>query len=175
MIIGNLDDVRLYNRPLNNYEIAARVPLIIFDPRQKQKGTQSSALVELVDLYPTLTELCGLETPNGLEGLSLAPLLDDPNATWKSAAFHQFPRDYVKIKHKHHGDVMGYAIRTDRYRYVQWKDWKFGDILKEEIYDQQNDPNEMRNIANHPENKSLLTELRSQLTSGWQGALPNNY
>jgi len=156
----------------NNYEIAARVPLIIYDPRQKRKGARSQALVELVDLYPTLTELCGIESPEGLEGLSAAPLLDDPEQAWKSAAFHQFPRDYVDIKHKRHGDVMGYALRNDRYRYVQWKDWKFGDILKEEIYDQERDPNEMQNIAQNPENKELLKQLRVQLAAGWKGALP---
>lgn len=156
----------------NNYELSARVPLIVYDPRRPANGARSSALVELVDLYPTLADLCALEVSAELEGLSFAPLLENPVLPWKTAAFHQYPRDYVEIKHKRHGDVMGYALRTSRYRYVQWKDWEFGDILKEELYDQEIDPHEMRNLAHNPENKQLVEQLRGQLAAGWRGALP---
>ncbi len=158
----------------NNYELAARVPLIISTPGQKSKGDPTNALVELVDLYPTLTELCGLPLSPELEGISLKPLLDDPHREWKSAAFNQYPRDYTGIRHKKQGDVMGYAIRTDRYRYVKWHEWSSGKALAHELYDQTNDPNEMNNIAMNPEYSSLLTQLQDQLKAGWKGALPGN-
>lgn len=76
-----------------NYEIGTRVPLIIWTPDMPTdtRGKTTDALVELVDMYPTLTELAGLELPKHLEGQSFVPLLENPNKTWKGAAFSQFP------------------------------------------------------------------------------------
>ncbi len=156
----------------NNYELSARVPLIVSTPDQRTKGRKSDAFVELVDIYPTLVELCGLNMPSGLEGWSFKPLLDDPDLKWKTAAFHQYPRNYTKIKHKKHGDVMGYAVRTDNFRYVQWKDWKSGEILEEELYDQSADPHEMHNIAKNEKQAATLFQHRRILEAGWKGALP---
>lgn len=156
----------------NNYELSARVPLIVSTPDQRTKGSNSDALIELVDIYPTLVELCGLNLPSGLEGWSFKPLLDDPDLEWKTAAFHQYPRNYTKIKHEKHGDVMGYAVRTDNFRYVQWKDWKSGEILEEELYDQSADPHEMRNIAKNEKHAATLYQHRRILKAGWKGALP---
>lgn len=158
----------------NNYELAARVPLILSAPGQSNPGAISNALVELVDIYPTLAELCGLDISNRLEGLSMKPLLDDPNRLWKTAAFNQYPRDYTAIKHEKHGDVMGYAVRTENYRYVQWKDWTSGEILDEELYDHQNDPHEMRNVAQDIKQAAVLFQHRRILEAGWMGALPLN-
>lgn len=156
----------------NNYELTARVPLIVSTPDQKSKGSNSDALVELVDVFPTLVELCGLDMPSGLEGWSFEPLLDNPALKWKTAAFHQYPRHYTKIKHKKHGDVMGYVVRTDNFRYVQWKDWKSGEILVEELYDQRADPNEMLNIAKNENQAATLFQHRRILEAGWKAALP---
>ena len=156
----------------NNYELAARVPLILAVPGQKNRGAKSNALVELVDIYPTLTELCGLETPNNLEGLSMTALLEHPNRLWKTAAFSQYPKDYTEIKHKRHGDVMGYAVRTKNHRYVQWKDWKSGEVLEEELYDHKTDPNEMVNIASDIKQAATLFQHQRILEAGWKGALP---
>lgn len=156
----------------NNYELAARVPLMISAPNQEMKGATSDALVELVDLYPTLVELCGLDLPSKLEGLSLKPLLNDPNLPWKTAAFNQYPRDYSAIKHTRHGDVMGYAVRTEHYRYVQWKDWKSGEILAEELYDHRTDPYEMNNRAGDRNRAASLFQHQGILDHGWKGALP---
>jgi len=74
-----------------NYEIATRVPMIVWTPEMKSKGTRTNALVELVDIYPTLSELAGLPLPKHLEGQSFAPLLDNPKLDWKKAVFSQFP------------------------------------------------------------------------------------
>lgn len=158
----------------NNYELSARVPLIISAPGQSHPGSASNALVELVDLYPTLAELCGLTLSPDLEGLSLVPLLEDANRPWKSAAFNQYPRDFTEIKHKRHGDVMGYSIRTNRFRYVQWREWTSGKIHVHELYDHQNDPNEMKNLAGQPEYISTLIQHQRLLDAGWKGALPEN-
>ena len=157
----------------NNYELAARVPLILSVPGQKSKGNASNALVELVDVYPTLSELCELPLSAKLEGLSLKPLLEDPIRPWKSAAFNQYPRDFTEIKHKRHGDVMGYSIRTERFRYVQWREWISGKALVHELYDQQTDPNEMSNLAGHPEYASTLIQHQQQLDAGWKSAIPS--
>ena len=156
----------------NNFELTTRVPLILSVPGQKEKGAVSNALVELVDLYPTLIELCELEAPHPLEGISMEPLLSQPNRSWKKAAFSQYPRDYTKIKHKRHGDVMGYTARTEHYRYVQWKDWKSGDILEEELYDHRSDPHEMTNLAKQLNQAATIYQHRTILEADWQGALP---
>jgi arylsulfatase A-like enzyme len=73
--------------------------------------------VEFVDIYPTLCDAAGLSKPDGLEGASFLPLLDDPARAWKRAAFSQYPRKGQQ--------VMGYSMRTDRYRYTEWQEnWK---------------------------------------------------
>jgi iduronate 2-sulfatase len=156
----------------NNYELAARVPLIVSTPDQKAKGVSSNALVELVDLYPTLADVCGLIVSDQLEGLSMKSLLDNPSHLWKSAAFSQYPRMFEGVRHKKHGEVMGYAVRSDQFRYVQWKNWESGTIDAQELYDHQNDPNEMNNVASNPEYAGALAEYQRQLNAGWRAALP---
>jgi iduronate 2-sulfatase len=79
-----------------NYEIPTRVPLIIWTPDMKTRGKSTDALVELVDMYPTLCDLSGVSVPDHLEGLSFAPLLDQPGQPWKSAAFSQFPNPALR-------------------------------------------------------------------------------
>lgn len=151
-----------------NYELDTRVPLIIAAPR-KERGVKTDALVELVDLYPTLAELGGLPVPEGLEGTSLAPLLTRPGQPWKSAAFSQFPRPW---QYKGEPETMGYAIRTDRYRYVEWRNVKTGEVKATELYDHQADPGEVNNIANISANDALTSALKQQLQDGWQKARP---
>lgn len=116
-----------------NYEVDTRAPLIIRAPGAKTNGKQVHALVEFVDIYPTLCDLAGLPVPKQLEGVSLAPLLHGTASQVKDAAFSQFPR-------KHTGrDYMGYAMRTDRYRYVEWWDRATGKIAARELYDHESD------------------------------------
>jgi arylsulfatase A-like enzyme len=145
-----------------NFELDARVPFIVSAPGFQGKGKASPALVELVDIYPTLCELAGLPLPEGLEGLSLVPLLQQPSQPWKQATFTQWP----------HGNIMGHSIKTDRYRYTQWAKRDTGQVLERELYDHLHDSDENENLANQPEQQSLVAQLSAQLAAGWQQALP---
>lgn len=139
------------------FEESARVPLIVAAPGRRARGAGSRALVELVDLYPTLSELCGLPVSPQLEGQSFAPLLDTPSRPWKKAAFTQ-------MYQKGHE---GRAVRTDRYRYVRWT----GDLPDEELYDHTRDPHEFTNLARRPQaNAAALRLMRGVLDAGWKQA-----
>ncbi|MGZ0169921.1 MAG: sulfatase-like hydrolase/transferase [Planctomycetales bacterium] len=140
-----------------NYEIDARVPLIIRVPNAKANGKTSKALVELVDVYPTLCELAGLPIGEQLEGTSMAPLLSKPDQDWKRAAFSQFHRRHD------HVPLMGYAMRTDQYRYVEWQNRQTQEVVDTELYDHEVDPQENENVAENAQHKDLLIELSSQL------------
>jgi arylsulfatase A-like enzyme len=153
----------------NNYELSTRVPLILCVPGSRAAGQKTDALVELVDVYPTLVEACGLEQPTGLEGRSLMPLLNDPLRRWKPAVFSQYPRMHEGHRHRGPGDIMGYAVRTHRFRYVEWQDWKTRDVLARELYDERTDPHEMRNLAANPEFSPRLEDLSQILSRGWAG------
>ncbi len=144
-----------------NFELSTRVPLIVSAPRMKAAGRKSSALVELVDLYPTLCELAGLPLPKHLEGTSLAPLLDSPDRPWKTAAFSQYPRSRAK----------GRSIRTSRWRLTRWAE--SGKTVGLELYDHQRDPGENENLAARAEHASLVQQLTDQLDAGWQAARPS--
>ncbi len=148
-----------------NYEIDTRSPLIISVPGAAGNGKTCSALVEYVDIYPTLAELAGLPLPPRLEGFSMAPLFSHPDQAWKSAVFSQFPRGF-------NGLYMGRAIRTDRYRYVEWRNWIDNTFIDAELYDHDTDPQENVNIAPQSENQQLLQELSSRLWQGWWAARP---
>ena len=143
-----------------NFELDARVPMILCTPDMKATGQKTNALVELVDVYPTLCELAGLPLPDHLQGTSMTPLLDNPKQSWKKAAFSQFPR----------GKTMGYSMKTKHYRYTQWVDQKSGKTLARELYDHRSDPEENTNIANIAKNESLIKKLAAQCNAGWQAA-----
>jgi len=145
-----------------NFEDAVLTPVIVRVPGPKRVGQSCNALVELVDLYPTLCELSGLELSEHLEGTSFLPLLDAPDRPWKSAAFSQYAR----------GKVMGRSMRTARYRYTQWRRGGDGKVLGRELYDHKTDPRENKNLAVDPGRASLLRRLEEQLQSGWKSALP---
>ncbi|MCX5659742.1 MAG: sulfatase [Planctomycetota bacterium] len=149
-----------------NFEMDTRSTLIVAAPGQASAGTpgkHTTALTEFVDIYPTLCELSGLPLPQHLEGTSFAPLLETPDRAWKQAAFSQYPRG---------GGVMGYSMRTDRYRYTQWQEQKSHKVVARELYDHQLDPEENRNVADDPANAKLVAQLGAQLNEGWRKALP---
>ncbi len=140
-----------------NYEQANRIPLMIVAPGVTTPGSQTQALVESVDIYPTLTELSGLPTPTGpqpIDGRSLVSILKDPTATIRDHAAHCFPR----------GERLGRAIRTARYRLVEWKRWGAPvESAEYELYDYQLDPLETRNIAT--ESPEVLRQLVALLAT----------
>jgi arylsulfatase A-like enzyme len=144
-----------------NFEEATRAPLIISVPGQKTAGRKTDALVEFVDIYPSLAEICGLPQPEGLEGISFNPLLENPARPWKSAAFSQYPRAVPG-----EGRAMGYSMRTARYRLTEWS-IKGKDFRRYELYDYQNDPAGNVNLAEQPEHAAVLQELTNQLRGGW--------
>lgn len=150
-----------------NFELDTRSTLILCVPGMKTAGRHTQALTEFVDIYPTLCELCGLELPSHLEGTSMAPLLDDPDRPWKKAAFSQYPHPSALAT-----KIMGYSMRTDRYRYTQWQNIETGDVTARELYDHQTDPNENTNIAANPDKKQLVAHLGRMLREGYKTARP---
>jgi len=156
---------------MTNFEIATRVPMIISAPGQQHAGANTDALVEFVDIYPTLCELCGLPVAENLEGTSLVPVMNDPDRKWKAAAFSQYPRP-GHYPAEEHIRQMGYSMRTDRHRYTEWRNHKTGELLARELYDYQTDPQGNKNIAGEPGSGELVKRLSSQLAKGWRGALP---
>lgn len=136
-----------------NYEQAARIPLIVSAPGKSQ-GAKTASLVETVDIYPTLVELAGLPAREGLDGKSFAPVLADPATKTRDSIIHVYPRN----------DLLGRAIRTPRYRMVEWK--KPGGATAEaefELYDYQTDPLETQNLA--AKNPEVLAELQAILAT----------
>jgi uncharacterized sulfatase len=134
------------------FERSARNPFIIAGPGIA-RGV-SPRIVELVDLYPTLGELAGLSVPPGLQGRSLKPLLLNPEAAWTAPAFTQVRRAGGEA-----GLFMGYSVRTERWRYTEWDDGKRG----VQLYDESNDPGELRNLAGDPKYAKDLAVMREML------------
>lgn len=160
----------------SNFELDARTPLIIAAPGAKTAGVHTAALVELLDLYPTLVELCGLPRPDGLEGKSLATVLEDPRRSVRTAALSQHPRPAY---YQGAPETMGYSIRTDRFRYTEWRDWQTGAVMARELYDHAADADETRNVAGWPEHAGdvkqcavLLAQCHPIVQPGWKPVLP---
>ena len=148
----------------SNVENDTNAPLLLSAPGMKSAGKSSNALVEFVDIYPTLADLAGLPLPSHLEGASFRPLLDNPDQAWKPAAFSQYPRGQR---------IMGYSMRTDRYRLTVWLARSdHSKVEAVELYDHQTDPQENVNIAAEPANANLVKGLMAQWRKGWQGAKP---
>ena len=149
------------------FEQGAKAPLIIRNPKAGGKGQPCRRIVEFVDIYPTLTELAGLPTPKQVEGRSLKRLLDNPLAQWNGSAISQVLRpadDRLK------DPVMGRSIRTERWRYSDWGEGKYG----EELYDHFADPMEFNNLALNPtkENRKIIKSLKKELTEKASGKVP---
>ena len=168
LILDAMDELRLWDRTvvvlvsdhgfhlgdhglwgkLTNFERSARVPLIIAPPHSRHAGTTAYGIVELIDLYPTLVELCALPVPANLEGRSLAPQLANPHLATNRPA-------YTSTVHE---GVLGRSVRTDRWRYTEW-----GDNGAVELYDEENDPGEYRNLAADPARASDISRLKDLL------------
>ncbi|MGH8019634.1 MAG: sulfatase/phosphatase domain-containing protein, partial [Opitutaceae bacterium] len=142
-----------------NYEQANRIPLIFAGPGIAS-GARAKALAETVDIYPTLCELAGLPAPRGpqpIDGLSLAPVLRDPETSVKDHVYHAFSR-----RRPGKGEWIGRALRTERHRMVEWKPAGGDPALAEfELYDLREDPGETVSLATRePE---TLARLRAVL------------
>jgi iduronate 2-sulfatase len=129
------------------FERSARVPLIIAGPRAKTSGAAARGLAELVDLYPTLAELAGIKSTGPLDGVSLAPVLDKPSASVKDAAFTQTQN--------------GYAVRTDRWRYIEWGAGQDG----VQLYDMERDSGETTNLAQDARHAATVADLKGRLAA----------
>lgn len=144
----------------SNFELDARVPLIIAAPNHTaSQGKKTGALAELVDLYPTLADLAGIKSDQSkrLEGTSLVPVLADPSASVKDAAFTQHQSPFYGPPSK--WIAWGYSVRTERWRYTEWRNIKTGAVMNRELYDHDADPWETRNVVGaHADDVPALSE-----------------
>ena len=141
------------------FEESARVPLIVAAPGQKSNGKASERVVESLDVFPTVADLCGLTPPKNLAGASLRPLLNNPKLRWDRPAYTQVQRGDPANR------FMGRSLRTDRWRYTEWDDGKRG----VELYDHEEDPHELTNLANDPKHAGTIAELKGLLQTGRTG------
>lgn len=129
------------------FDYDAKVPFLVAVPGMAHRGITCPGVIELVDVFPTVTELAGLIPPRGLEGKSFVPLIEDPQREWHRVAFTQ----------SHEGRSR--SICDGRFRYTQWAD----DAV--ELYDHQNDPGEWTNQASNPTYAAIVAKLKARLTA----------
>ncbi|WP_269538672.1 sulfatase [Cerasicoccus fimbriatus] len=143
------------------YEQATRSPLIIFSPMQKDKAGRVAAPTEFIDIYPTLCELAGLEQPEALEGVSLAPLLDDDSGSVRDVAMSQHYRSPNGEK------LTGYSFRGPRFRYTVWRENQpgkplgSGPVVARELYDYELDPLETKNLVDNPDYATVVSQMET--------------
>ena len=162
----HLGDHKLWNKH-SDFEQATRSPMIIFDPSIGKKIVVNSP-TELVDIYPTLCDLVNIEAPQNLSGTSLKPLIDGSKTKVKEYAVSEITR----------GDIIGYSLRTDRYRLTTWvgndprhaKKLNPGNILAEELYDYETDPLETVNLATDKKYAETLKKLRADFKDYFNNA-----
>jgi arylsulfatase A-like enzyme len=137
------------------FEESAHVPLLISVPGMKTAGRRSRSLVELLNLYPTLCDLCGVEPPPVLQGRSLRPLLEDADAVPHDAAL-------TKARRGQNAEMWGRSVRTIRWSYTEWNEGRDG----RELCDHDADPHEYANLANVPRHATTVSELGRLLRDG---------
>ena len=147
------------------FEESARVPMIIAAPEMGVKGGVAKDPVGLIDLYPTLAELCGVKAPENLQGQSLVPMLKDPSTTGRGWAVTQVSR----WSNRRQGTrFFGYSLRTPRWRYTEWAQGKQG----RELYDHDADPRELKNLAGKSAYAETMAQLSMQLRKAVEQTLP---
>lgn len=139
----------------SNFETSLHSPLLISAPGDKPG--RCNALVEFVDIYPTLCQLAGIKQPSHLQGSSMVPLLKNPKRKWKPAVFSRYSG--------------GATVKTNRFRYTQWKN-NAGKVRAKMLYDHQRDPNENVNIATDPRYAAQVRTMQSWLAKGYKSARP---
>ncbi len=157
------------------FEESARVPLIIAAPGASKVGGVVAAPVGLVDLYPTLAELSGVNAPANLQGQSLVPMLKDPGVQGRGWALSQvvrgggFNRMGAAPAVGDKGNrILGYTMRTPRWRYTEWNEGKDG----RELYDHEADPRELTNLADAPAQAETVAALSAQLQDAVKATWP---
>jgi iduronate 2-sulfatase len=138
------------------------VPLFIVAPGVSPRGGVAPAPVSQVDLYPTLTELCGVKAPANLQGQSLVPMLKDPSHTGRGWALTQVRRGDAQQR------FCGYSLRTPRWRYTEWDEGTKG----RELYDHEADPRELTNLAARADHARTVAELADQLRGAVRDTFP---
>ena len=150
------------------FEESARVPMLIVAPgMSKTKGAVAKSPVGLVDLFPTLAELCGVKTPANLHGQSLVPMLEDPEAAGRGWAITQVTRGGGRGRNAG-PRYFGYSLRTPRWRYTEWDEGKQG----RELYDHDADPRELTNLADAPAQAETVKQLAGQLAAAVKSTFP---
>ena len=144
------------------FELDSHVPLMLKVPGQTKGSSKTDALVEFVDIYPTLCELAGLEFPDHLQGASFAPLIEDPDRPWKEGAITVWPNNRNNPERM----VVSYSVQTDRYRYTEWIQASTGELVARDLFDHEVDPDENVNISMLPENAHLVNHLSQLLEKG---------
>jgi iduronate 2-sulfatase len=155
----------------SDFELDAHVPLLVAAPGLTDRAGNTESLAELIDLFPTLVDLCQLPKPAGLEGTSIVRVLKDPAVAVKPAAFTQHPRPaYFDREPGKAPRAMGYSVRTPHVRYTEWRDWHTTDTIAHELYDHRTDRYEMKNVADLPEwaadQREAASLLRRQFPAG---------
>ncbi len=136
------------------FEYAAGIPFMMCGAGVQAHGKACNRTVEFLDIYPTLADLCELkDIPKNLHGVSLRPLLNNPSAKWDRPAITQVQRS------RQGKTVMGYSLRTERYRYTMWDKSLEG----EELYDYDKDPRELKNLAKEPASAKLKAGFKARL------------
>ena len=136
-----------WSKAYSLFEVGTRVPLIVAVPGAG--GRSSARTVELLDLYPTLAELCELPRPRGVEGLSIAPLVRNPRASWSRPAY-----SVTWFQNR-----LGHAVRTERWRYAEWDEGRAGAML----FDHTKDPHELKNLVDDPAHAGTVREMKRLL------------
>ena len=157
------------------FEESARVPLLIVAPGVAPKNAVAKSPVSHLDLYPTLTELCGVKAPSNIQGQSLVPMLKDPSARGRGWALTQVVRGGGIKRSGASGATgdggnrfFGYSLRTPRWRYTEWGEGAQG----RELYDHDADPKELTNLASVPAHAKTVEELSAQLRTAARGTFP---
>jgi iduronate 2-sulfatase len=160
----------LYQK-MSIFEESARVPLLIVAPGVSTMGSVAKAPVGLVDLYPTLADLCDVNAPANLQGQSLAPILKDVNEKGRGWALTQVTRN-VGARGRNGGGkpFFGYSLRTPRWRYTEWDGGKKG----RELYDHRSDSKEQTNLADDPAQADTVKRLSKQLQAAVKASFPSS-
>ncbi len=151
-----------------NFELDVRIPLIIAVPDLTTAGRKTEAIVEAVDLYPTLISLCGIQPTQALAGRNLTPLLQQPDKSWKQVAFSQFPRPYNAL-FKGKATHMGYSVRSNHWRYTAWFNMNTGTMDYKELYALEDHPAEKENLSGQPAWSALESGLLHLVRAYQQG------